>query len=69
MNIKTVLQLARQGRPDLVAANIRALVAAGLSIQGALRLVARLVARYPHSSGHFFHTRDEVSRARRLLRS
>jgi hypothetical protein len=54
MNVRTILALAKDGRPDLAAKNL------GISGAGSwshpVRLL-RIVRKYPHSSGEFFSMR------------
>jgi len=69
MNIKGALALARMGRPDLLACNAASLLQDGLSHNGVLRLIAVLVARYPHASGERLSPRQQVTLARWTLRT
>jgi len=69
MNTRGMLKLAREGRPDLLAANAAAYVCGGAPFTGALKLVAILSGRYRHSSGARLSVRHEVYAARRRMRA
>jgi hypothetical protein len=54
MNVRALLALAKDGRPDLAAKNL------GSSGAGAWRhsvRLLRIIRKYPHSSGAFFSMR------------
>jgi hypothetical protein len=69
MKTKDALDLARAGRVDLVAENAASLHHSGLPWPAVMRLVAALVARYPHLSGERLSVRSSVRRADQVIRA